>query len=85
MIDWKMTMSNETVTVLNQETGDVGTIRRKWFDNPAINNGILVEVDPSQKPYVPELFKSKVPAIEAPVEDEDEADTADNNETEEVE
>ena len=31
------------VEVLNQETGERGRIRRRLFDNPAINNGILVD------------------------------------------
>lgn len=53
-------MSNEIVEVLNRETGERGHIRRKLFENPRINNGILVEVDASQKPYVPELWKSKI-------------------------
>lgn len=53
-------MSNEIVEVLNQETGERGQIRRNLFDNPRINNGILIEVDASQKPYVRELFKSRL-------------------------
>lgn len=53
-------MSNEIVEVLNTETGDRGQIRRKHFDNPRINNGVLVEVDASQKPYVSEMYKSKL-------------------------
>ena len=43
-----------------QETGQVGTIRRAWFENPAINNGILIEAKPGQKSYEPELFKSRL-------------------------
>ena len=63
------------VEVLNQETGERGRIRRRLFDNPAINNGILVEVDPSQKPYVTEMFKSRLtePAVD-PADDPDAPD-----------
>lgn len=63
------------VEVLNRETGERGTIRRDWFENPAINAGILVEVDPSQKPYIPELYKSKIEATEEvkPEEEDEEA------------
>ena len=64
---------NDMVEVLNQDTGERGRIRRRLFDNPAINNGVLVEVDPSQKPYVADLFKSRLtePAVDpATVEDE---------------
>jgi hypothetical protein len=64
-------MSNEIVEVLNQESGERGQIRRKLFDNPAFNNGILVEVDASQKPYVPELFHSRIPAEPVVIEDEE--------------
>lgn len=53
-------MSNEMVNVLNLETGRRGRIRRRLFDNPVFNNGILVEVDEDKKSYVPELYKSKV-------------------------
>lgn len=58
-------MSIETVDVLNLETGERGLIRRDWFENEKINNGILVEVDPDQKPYVADLFKAKVPGASA--------------------
>ena len=75
-------MSNEIVEVLNQETGERGQIRRKLFENPRINNGILVEVDASQKPYVPELFHSKIPSDPAVVEDEEDK-TPDNEEEDE--
>lgn len=69
-------MSNSIVEVLNQETGARGKIRRKWFENPVINNGILVEVDASQKPYVPELFHSRIPVeiVDTPTLDEEEED-----------
>ena len=66
---------NDMVEVLNQETGERGRIRRRLFDNPAINNGVLVEVDPSQKPYAAELFKSRLtePAVD-PADDPDAPD-----------
>lgn len=51
---------NEQITVLNKITGAVGRISRAWFENPAINNGILIEVDDDQKPYTPEMFKSRL-------------------------
>ena len=74
------------VEVLNQETGERGRIRRRLFDNPAINNGVLVEVDPSQKPYVTEMFKSRLtePAVDpATVEDaEDETPETEPSEEE---
>lgn len=65
------------VEVLNQETGERGRIRRRLFENPAINNGILVEVDPSQKPYVAELFKSRLtePAVDPVAVEDDEDET----------
>ena len=62
----------ELVRVRNLETGAIGHIARSLFENPKINNGILVEVDDTAKPYVPGMYKSKMPA---PVEEtEDEAD-----------
>ena len=62
------------VEVLNQETGERGR-RRRLFDNPAINNGVLVEVDPSQKPYVVDLFKSRlIEPAEDPANDPDAPD-----------
>lgn len=71
-------MAIELVPVRNVETGAVGVIRRDWFENEKINNGILVEVDADAKSYVPELYKSKVeeakPAAKAapkPTKEED--------------
>lgn len=69
-------MSNEIVAVLNTETGQTGTLLRYLFENETFNNGILVEVDPHQKPYVAELYKSKVA-------DSDEGDEDENPDTEE--
>lgn len=67
-------MSN-FVEVMNLETGERGVIRRDWFENPVINAGVLVEVDSSQKPYIPELYKSKIEATEEvePEEEDEEA------------
>lgn len=74
-------MSNEFVDVLNTDTGQRGRIRRNLFESEVFNpNGLLVEVDPTQKPYVPELYKSHkgeektpedVDADEAEAEEED--------------
>ena len=58
-------MDNDIVEVLNTETGARGRISRRWFENEAINNGILVEVDADQKPYVAELYKSHFEPEEA--------------------
>lgn len=64
-------MSN-FVEVLNLETGERGSIRRDWFENPVINAGVLVEVDAAQKPYIPELYKSKIEPSSEEVEPEEE-------------
>lgn len=52
-------MSIEMVPVRNLKTGEVGVIRRDWFENEKINAGVLVEADADAKSYVPELYKSK--------------------------
>lgn len=44
-------MSTDKITVLNTFTGKVGEVRRKHFDNPVINRGYLVEVEPGKKSY----------------------------------
>lgn len=69
-------MPNDFVNVLNTDTGERGRIRRNLFESAAFNpNGLLVEVDPTQKPYVPELFKSKREEAETPEDaDADEAE-----------
>lgn len=51
-------MATEYATVLNVNTGQVGTIPRRFLDHPVINRGQLVEVQADTKPYVPELFKA---------------------------
>lgn len=56
----------ELVEVLNKETGERGVIRRDWFENPAINAGILEEVESDQKPYVRELFRSRMEPTHTP-------------------
>ena len=48
---------NDYVNVLNVNTGKVGRIRRKLFDNPTFNSGVLVEVQPGTKPYNSALYK----------------------------
>lgn len=73
-------MSNEFVEVLNLETGERGRIRRHIFNNPAFNNGILKEVEASQKPYAPGLYKPKAVAEEAPNLDETVEDETDEEE-----
>lgn len=74
-------MANEFVNVLNTESGERGRIRRNLFNSEVFNpNGLLVEVDPTQKPYLPDMYKShweedKTPedadADEAEAEEED--------------
>lgn len=54
----------DLVRVRNLETGAIGRIARRLFDNPKINPGILVEVDDKAKPYVPSMYKSKMPIDE---------------------
>lgn len=75
---------SDIVEVLNVETGERGQIRRKLFDNTAINDGILVEVDASQKAYVRELFRSRLqePAEDPADEDSDVDDSGDDPDTE---
>lgn len=72
-------MKNELVNVLNLETGERGLIRRRLFESPVFNPDILVEVDPEQKPYVSELYKSKV---ESDLEDTDDSAESDEDEEE---
>lgn len=72
-------MNGEMVNVLNLETGERGRIRRRLFESPVFNNGILVEVDESQKPYVPELYKSKLPD-ETPDDAEDQSEATEEEE-----
>jgi hypothetical protein len=56
----------EIVEVMNKHTGARGSIRRDWFENPAINAGVLEEVDASQKPYVSELYRSRMEPTHLP-------------------
>lgn len=52
-------MSNETVRVLNTQTGKVGTVPRRIFEHPVLSGGSLVEVEHDQKPYVSELYRPR--------------------------
>jgi hypothetical protein len=56
----------EFVEVRNKHNGQRGTIRRDWFENPAINAGVLEEVESDQKPYVRELFRSRMEPTHTP-------------------
>ena len=53
-------MATETVKVLNTETGKTAVIPRWILNHPKFNT-FLVEVDPAQKPFVPELYTPKTP------------------------
>lgn len=53
-------MAIKLISVRNVDTGAVGTIREDWFNNPAINDGILERVEKDSKPYAAELYKSKL-------------------------
>lgn len=53
-------MTTEMVRVLNTHNGETGVLPRRFFENARYNK-YLVEVDPDQKAYVPELFKSQTP------------------------
>jgi hypothetical protein len=64
-------MGIEWVEVLNEDTGKRGRISRGHLENPAIvKPGLLTEVDPDQKPYLPEMFKSRVEEPETEEADE---------------
>lgn len=79
-------MSIEIVTVRNKETGDVGTIRRDWFDNPVINAGVLEEVEADAKPYVTGMYRSRLtePAIDpAAIDHDEDEDFLESQDTEE--
>lgn len=49
----------DTLTVRNTNRGTVGPVRRRIFESPVLNPGILVEVEHDAKPYVPELYKPR--------------------------
>ena len=59
------------IEVLNEDTGERGRI------SPAqmrfVPEGLLRVVDADQKPYTPELFKSKVKETPEPTEEADDA------------
>lgn len=73
-------MSIEWVEVLNNHTGERGRISRGHFDNPRIvKPGLLEEVSADQKPYIPEMFKSKMAETsESETEEADEAEDEEN-------
>lgn len=73
-------MSNEFVDVLNLETGQRGRIRRNLFESPVFNPGILEEVDPTQKPYVSEMYKDRRNEKEEPTTEDVKADEAEAEE-----
>lgn len=64
----------DIVHVRNIHTGQVGTIRRRLFEHPYFNRGILIEVDADAKPYVPALYSSKLDIV--PVKGEESDDTS---------
>jgi hypothetical protein len=70
--------SAEWVEILNQGTGERGRIRRRKLENPSIvKPGLLVEVEPGTKPYLPEMFKDRTFAEPMPTKpDTKEADKA---------
>ena len=51
----------DLIRVRNIHTGQIGRIARHLFENPRINNGILVEVDDSAKPYLEGFYKTRFP------------------------
>jgi len=53
-------MKHELVHVLNTQTGQVGSIRRRLFESRVFNpNGLLIEVPNTQKSYLPEMYRAK--------------------------
>jgi len=84
---------SEMIKVLNTETGAVGFIKRRLFENPAIfNQDTFVRVDEEQKPYAPATFKPRsakkfkeqhpAKVVEVPEEPADEAVETENEVTE---
>lgn len=69
-------MPNDFVNVLNTDSGERGRIRRNLFESEVFNpNGLLVEVDATQKPYLPDMYKSHWEDPETPEDaDADEAE-----------
>lgn len=62
---------SEKIKVLNTDTGAVGWIKRRLFENPRFNRGILEEVPADQKPYTAALFKSRFEGEKLGVDVED--------------
>lgn len=52
---------NDMITVRNKDTGEVGLISRKWYENPVINDGVLEAVPAGTKSALPEMWKSRMP------------------------
>lgn len=53
-------MTIDLVTVRNTQTGKVGTVKRRVFENHRLMSPeVFIEVDPGSKPYVAELYKSR--------------------------
>lgn len=67
-------MAIKLISVRNLDTGAVGKIREDWFNNPAINDGILERVEVDAKPYVAELYKSKIAKVEDETDEEEDVD-----------
>lgn len=57
---------SETVKVRNLHTGQVGVIPRAFYEHPVINPGVLEEVEPDAKSYVPSMYRSRLtePAVD---------------------
>lgn len=73
-------ITNDYVEVLNLATGARGKVLRHIFENPSLNPGILEEVEAGTKPFVPELYKSKVnPQTPPLLEDNDEDESVEED------
>lgn len=74
-------MTSKKVEVLNNDTGEVGLVSRVIFESDIFNPGglLLTEVS-GQKPYVPELFVSKVVTPKPPKADKDPSPGQDEDE-----
>ena len=71
----------DKISVRNVETGEVGEIRRKLFNSPVINPGILVEVDEGPKPDCCGSASVPTPLDVHPLDDpSNEADASDTEE-----
>ena len=68
-------MSASTVRVRNTHTGQVGEIPARLFNHPVFGKW-LVEADYDDKPYVPELYKSRTPEEFLAEKSDEDVDTA---------